>query len=181
MNPIFLIGYMGSGKTTIGQLIAKQLNKQFIDLDRWIENRFHRSIHDLFEAHGEEWFRKVEHENLKEVSFFQDVVISTGGGAACYYQNMEWMNDHGMTIYLSVPVATLTLRLRTATSKRPLLKNKTEAEIKQFIEENLAIREPFYRQAKIRLDIGNEDPLTTSKRIVQLIDAANDDRSAIND
>lgn len=170
MDPIFLIGYMGSGKTTIGQLIAKQLNLQFIDLDHWIENRYHQSIHDLFEKHGEEWFRKIEHDNLSEISFFQDVVISTGGGAACYHHNMEWMNAHGMTIYLSVPVEVLAERLKKAKSKRPLLKNKSESEIKQFIEESLKIREPFYRQAKLNIQITDEDPNFTSKRIIKALE-----------
>jgi shikimate kinase len=172
MDPIFLIGYMGSGKTTIGQLIANELNRQFIDLDRWIENRYHQSIHDLFEKHGEDWFRKAEHDNLVEISFFQDVVISTGGGAACYFQNMDWMNDHGTTIYLSVPVELLAVRLRTATSKRPLLKNKSEDEIKLFIENSLKAREPFYRLAQLQIEITLEDPITTAKRIVELLKAS---------
>ncbi|MBB3188378.1 shikimate kinase [Microbacter margulisiae] len=169
MNPIFLIGYMGSGKSTVGRLLAKHLRLQFIDLDAWIENRYRKSIHDLFAEYGETGFREIEHKNLIEISEFQDVVVATGGGAACYHQNMEWMNAHGFTIYLSASVDMLVDRLKTGKSKRPLISQKSTAEMERFIRESLLQREPYYRQALLLIKSTSEAPEKLAEHIAEEI------------
>jgi len=169
MNPIFLVGYMGSGKSTVGRLLAENLHFQFIDLDAWIENRFHKTIRDLFAEYGEAQFREIEHRSLEELADFQDVVVATGGGAACYHQNMEWMNAHGITIYLAASVETLVGRLVTAKSKRPLVSEKSDADLAVFITESLHRREPFYRQAHLVVDSTSEPAEVLTARIVKEI------------
>ncbi len=169
MNPIFLVGYMGSGKSTIGRLLAENLHFQFIDLDAWIENRYHKTIRELFAEFGEAKFREIEHKGLKELADFQDVVVATGGGAACYHQNMEWMNAHGITIYLVASVETLVGRLAAAKAKRPLVSDKSDVDLEVFITESLHRREPFYRQAHLVVDSTSDSAEVLTARIVDEI------------
>jgi shikimate kinase len=169
MNPIFLVGYMGSGKSTIGRLLAENLHFQFIDLDVWIENRFHKTIRELFSDYGEAKFREIEHKSLEELADFQDVVVATGGGAACYHQNMGWMNAHGITIYLAVSVETLVGRLAAAKAKRPLVSDKSDVDLQVFIKESLRQREPFYRQAHLVVDSSSDAAEGLTARIVDEI------------
>ena len=158
MRRIFLIGYMGSGKTTMGKLLAKHLNLNFIALDNYIENKYHLSISQIFEEFGEANFREKEQYCLQEVSDFEDIVIATGGGAACFYDNMNLMNSKGDTIYLKLSPEHLAKRL--ATSKggiRPILQDKTGKELLNFIEEKLREREPYYLQAKYIIEGTNQE------------------------
>lgn len=157
MNRIFLIGYMGAGKTTAGKELANILNLDFIDLDLYIESRYHKSINQIFTEHGESKFREIESKLLKEVSDFENTVISTGGGTPCFFDNMQHMNNCGTTLYLKSSTKTLADRLFLNKDKRPLLKDKTEEELFIFVDENLAKREPFYSQAKL---IHNTDNFT---------------------
>ena len=143
----FLIGYMGSGKTTVGKRLAKKLNLQFIDMDLFIENRYHKTISALFEEKGEAGFREIERNALHEVIDFENVVISTGGGVPCFFDNMEVMNQAGTTIYLKVSVKELVKRLRTGKQQRPLLKEKNQEEMTDFIAVNIEKREKFYNKA----------------------------------
>jgi len=152
MQKIFLIGYMGSGKTTIGKCLAKSLNIQFIDLDVFIENRHHKSISEIFAQKGEAEFREMERKTLHEIAQFENVVISTGGGTPCFFDNMSLMNELGTTIYLKTSIDELTKRLNIAKEKRPLLQGKNQEELKAFISSNLEKREPFYNQATYILD-----------------------------
>ncbi len=152
MKRIFLIGYMGSGKTTIGKLLAERLLLQFIDVDLFIENRYRRSVGQLFEDKGETGFREIERRALEEISGFENVVVSTGGGAPCFFDNMKMMNEFGLTVYLKVSESELAGRLVHAKHNRPLIKNKDRAELKVFIAQSLEKREPFYRQAKLVFD-----------------------------
>ncbi len=151
-NRIYLIGYMGSGKTTIGAKLAKKLGFQFIDIDHFIENRQRKIISKIFSEKGEEAFRLMEHKALEEVSLFENVVISTGGGAPCFYNNMELMNKSGFTVYLKTSPEELTKRLCISKNKRPLLKEKTSEEIQVFIAENLEKRNHYYNQARLIFD-----------------------------
>lgn len=157
MKPIFLIGYMGSGKSTLGRVLSRQLCTEFIDLDAYIENRFHASVKDLFAKHGEAGFREIEHRMLREVCEFQNTVIACGGGTPCYSGNMELMNEHGITVFLSVPVERLHARLSRPRSKakRPVIADKSDEELLQFIASNLAMRERFYSQAEVTFDTTN--------------------------
>lgn len=152
MVRIFLTGYMGAGKTTLGKAFARELGLSFIDLDWYIEERFHRTISQLFAERGEEAFRRLERNMLHEVGDFENVVVSTGGGTPCFFDNMDYMNAQGQTVFLDVDEDTLFRRLRAATSQRPILQGKSEAELRTFIREALAGRMPFYGQARYRFD-----------------------------
>lgn len=147
MTRIILIGFMGSGKTTLGRALAKALSLTFIDLDNYIELRHCKSINRIFAERGEEGFRKIERNLLHEVCEFEDVVISSGGGTPCFFDNIDYMNQQGTTIYLQVPNERLLTRLKIAKSRRPLLKDKNDEEIEQFIIEQMQRREPFYAKA----------------------------------
>ncbi|GHS93932.1 shikimate kinase [Bacteroidia bacterium] len=168
---IFLIGYMGSGKTTMGKQLAKKLNLQFVDMDLFIENRYHKSISAIFEEKGEATFREIERKTLHEIIDFENVIISTGGGLPCFFDNMDMMNQSGITIYLKVSVEELAKRLRTGKQKRPLVKDKKPEELKDFIAMNLEKREAFYNKATF---IFESDALFSSEnfrvKIEQLIE-----------
>lgn len=138
---------MGSGKTTLGRALAKALGLTFIDLDNYIELRRCKSINRIFEESGEDGFRTIERNLLHEVCEFEDVIISAGGGTPCFFDNIDYMNSQGTTIYLQVPNERLLERLKIAKSRRPLLKDKNDEEIKAFIDEQLARREQFYLKA----------------------------------
>lgn len=147
MKRILLIGYMGAGKTTLGRALAQDMGLEFIDLDHYIEERYCRSISQIFAEKGEAEFRRIEQRMLHEVAEFEDVVISTGGGTPCFFDNIEYMNRQGTTVYLDVPIERLFIRLSIAHTKRPLIKEKNDEELMQFITEQLALRTPFYTQA----------------------------------
>ncbi|GHT47119.1 shikimate kinase [Bacteroidia bacterium] len=149
MKKIFLIGYMGAGKTTIGKRLAKKLGLQFIDMDRFIENRYRKTIREIFEEKGETFFREIESKTLQEVAQFEGTVISTGGGAPCFFDNMELMNRSGITVYLKVPVHVLLERLSSGKQERPLVQEKSKEELQRFIAENLDKRENWYNRASI--------------------------------
>ncbi len=155
MVRIFLTGYMGAGKTTLGKAFARELGLSFIDLDWYIESRFHKTIPQLFAERGEDGFRRVEQNMLHEVGEFEDVVVSTGGGTPCFFDNMDYMNVQGQTVFLDVDVETLFRRLRVATQQRPILRGKSEEELRVFIEKALADRSPYYTKARYRFD-GNQ-------------------------
>lgn len=148
MTRIFLIGYMGAGKTTLGKAFARAMGLTFVDLDWYIEERFHKSIRQLFAERGEEGFRELEKRMLHEAGDFEDVVISVGGGTPCFFDNMEYMNEAGETVFLDVNLQVLFRRLKVAKQQRPLLDGKTDEELKAFIQEALQKRLPFYTKAK---------------------------------
>lgn len=152
MVRIFLTGYMGAGKTTLGKAFARELGLSFIDLDWYVEERFHQTISQLFAERGEAGFRRLERNMLHEVGDFENVVVSTGGGTPCFFDNMDYMNAQGQTVFLDVDEDTLFRRLRVATSQRPILQGKSEAELRAFIREALAMRMPYYAQARYRFD-----------------------------
>lgn len=152
MKRIFLIGYMGAGKTTVGKKLARLAQLSFIDLDSCIEARYHRTVSRLFAEKGEEEFRQIEHRMLQEIAAFEDVVISTGGGAPCFFDNMAFMKASGLTIYLKVTVDELANRLNACKQTRPVLQGKTGEALKLFIAESLQRREDFYNQADIVFD-----------------------------
>ncbi|MDO4215551.1 MAG: shikimate kinase [Bacteroidales bacterium] len=148
MKRIILLGYMGAGKTTVGRELAKRLNLRFYDLDWYIESRFKKKVSEIFALEGEEGFRKKERNMLHEVAEFEDVVISLGGGAPCFFDNMEYINQQADTVYLKGTPEVLFQHLMMAKGKRPLLEGKNPEELKAYIEESLQGREPFYSQAK---------------------------------
>jgi len=145
---------MGAGKTTIGKQIAKRLGWSFVDVDSFIENRYHKTISQIFAEKGEKFFREVERNVLQEVSLFEKTVISTGGGAPCFFDNMDWMNRTGITVYLKMPVSELTQRLVNCKQERPLVKGKNKEELQQFIADSLEKREVWYSRATITFPVG---------------------------
>ena len=148
MTRIFLIGYMGAGKTTLGKAFARAMGLTFIDLDWYIEERFHKTIRELFTERGEDAFRDLERRMLHEVGEFEDVVISVGGGTPCFFDNVDYMNSVGETVFLDVDIRVLFRRLKIAKHQRPLLDGKSDEELMQFIQEALQNRLPFYTRAK---------------------------------
>ena len=148
MVRIFLTGYMGAGKTTLGKAFARKMNVPFVDLDWYIEERFHKTVGELFTERGETGFRELERNMLHEVAEFENVVISTGGGAPCFFDNMEFMNRVGKTVFLDVHPDVLFRRLRIAKQQRPILQGKEDDELKAFIIRALEQRAPFNTQAQ---------------------------------
>lgn len=147
MRPIFLIGYMGSGKTTLGRALSRRLGLQFIDLDMYIEGRFMRSVSRLFEERGEEGFREIERKILCEVADIEDVIVACGGGTPCFYNNIEYMNSKGTTVFLNTSEDTLFSRLSKFRDKRPLIKDLDDNSLRIFISRNLEQRIFFYSKA----------------------------------
>ena len=160
MTRIILIGYMGAGKTTVGKALARELGLPFYDLDWYIEERFRRTIPQIFAEKGEEGFRRIEQRVLHEVAEFEDLIISSGGGTPCFFDNMEYMNRQAMTVYLKATPETLFQHLKMGKTERPLLKGKTDEELMDFIRSSLATREPFYSRARYTLDVS---PLEKSR------------------
>ena len=167
---IILIGYMGAGKTTLGKALSKTLDIPFYDLDWYIENRMHKTIKQLFDERGEEGFRKIEHAMLHEVAEFENVIISCGGGTPCFYDDMAYMNRQGETVYLKASPEVLHAHLKMGKTVRPLLLNKTPEEVKAFVKEQLAQREPYYLKAKHVLDVNlldSYDKIQTSVKNIK--------------
>lgn len=152
---IFLIGYMGAGKTTLGKALAQEMGLQFIDLDDFIIGRQHKTIREIFAEVGEDGFRKIERKALEEVAAFENVVISLGGGTPCFFDNMEVVRRAGRSVYLKPDEAVLLQRLIHGKHKRPLLADKDDDEILAFIREQLAWREPYYLQAEMTFNASN--------------------------
>lgn len=147
--PIFIIGYMACGKTTFGRALAKSLGRQFIDLDFFIEQRFRMSISEIFRTRGEEAFRKIESNILREVGSMLNVVISCGGGTPCFFDNMDFMLGAGLTVFLRTSPEIILKRLLINRSRRPLLAATPPEELRAKIEADLAAREPVYARAHI--------------------------------
>ncbi|MBM3402592.1 MAG: shikimate kinase [Bacteroidetes bacterium] len=145
---VFLIGFMGSGKTTIGKKLAIYLKYEFIDLDKLIESKAGMSIVDYFELHGEEAFRDLERTILQKTEFPENVIVATGGGAPCFGDNMDWMNKNGLVAYLSLSPKALASRLEHSKTDRPLIRHLKGDELIDFISAKLQEREVFYKQAE---------------------------------
>lgn len=153
MTRIILIGYMGAGKTTIGKALAREMGLEFYDLDWYIENRFQKKIPEIFAERGEEGFRVIEQKMLHEVAEFENVIISCGGGTPCFYDNMDYMNQQGDTLYLNAAPSVLKEHLLMGKSQRPLIQGKSPEELEMFIQESLEKRLPFYTKAKHEINI----------------------------
>lgn len=149
---IFLIGFMGSGKSTLGRRLKTEMGWDFIDLDDYFEEQFQTSIKTFFAENGEDAFRKAEKKMLAEVIDKEKVIIATGGGTPCYFDNMAKMNESGLSIYIKLPVETLAGRLRGPKQVRPLVAGKSGEELNAFIAEKLSEREPFYSKAQVIAD-----------------------------
>ena len=167
MTRIFLIGYMGAGKTTLGKAFARAMGLTFIDLDWYIEERFHKTIRELFTERGEDAFRDLERRMLHEAGEFEDVVVSVGGGTPCFFDNVDYMNSVGETVFLDVDIHVLFRRLKIAKQQRPLLDGKSDEELMTFIQEALQKRLPFYTRAK---HVFNGEKLEDRRQIQQSVE-----------
>src|ERR1700712_5736801 len=144
---IFFIGFMGCGKTTWSRKLAAHLGYEFMDLDHILEEKVGMTIAEYFTTHGQDAFRELESTILKETDYPAHVVVSTGGGLPCFFDNMEWMNANGKTIYIKLSPKTLADRLDKGKTTRPLLHGLHGDELVTFIGEKLAARAGFYERA----------------------------------
>lgn len=151
----FIIGFMGSGKSTIGKQLAQQLNFNFIDLDELFVLKTRSSIPDFFEIHGEEAFRQYEYNLLREIDFSNNIIISTGGGTPCYKDNMEFIRKIGTSIYLKLEPELLCKRLIKSHTIRPMVTGKSESELKDWVENLLNSRKAVYEKAHVIIDARN--------------------------
>lgn len=171
MEKIILIGYMGSGKSTIAKLLSKSINYEFLDLDEIIEKEQNASVSRIFEQKGEVFFRKLEHQVLKRILLLENnMILSLGGGTPCFANNQELLNQEGITtIYLKTSIDKLYERLRTQKANRPLIATKSEEEMKEFIAKHLFERSFYYNQAKHVVTTDGKTPQETALEIQSLL------------
>ncbi|MCS6819974.1 MAG: shikimate kinase [Chitinophagales bacterium] len=149
MKPIFLVGFMGAGKTTLGKQLAAIMKKGFIDLDEEIEKRTNKSISELVLQEGIEEFRIIERDLLLSINT-QNKIVATGGGTPCFFDNMEFMNQKGITVFFDVDQEILFSRLRSGEHReRPLIANLSGEELRDFIKKSLQQRMPYYQMAHL--------------------------------
>ncbi len=160
---------MGSGKTTVGKQLSKATGLPFYDLDWYIETRMRKTVAQIFAERGEEGFRKIEYNMLHEVAEFENVIISCGGGTPCFFDNMDYLNRQGDTVYLKAGPEVLQKHLMMGKGNRPLLKDKTPDELIAYIGEHLHTREPYYNKARHTIDVSLMD---TAEKIDITVDAA---------
>lgn len=168
---VYLIGFMASGKTTIGLELAKTLNYEFIDLDVFIENKYNKTVKQIFEQKGEDYFRIIENEALREVASFDgNIIVAAGGGTSCFYNSIDFMNKTGLTIYLKAEVAELVARLIESKTDRPLLWGKTHQELNDYIIRVLDERKKYYEKAKITIESSSVDVPQLANTILALVE-----------
>lgn len=163
---IYLIGYMGCGKSTLGRKLAATLNLDFIDLDTFLEEKYFKTIPQIFAVEGEGAFRIKEQKVLHEVSAFDDVVVATGGGAPCFFDNMEVMNNSGFCFFLDVDTESLVKRLIHSKTERPIIKGKSPEELHLFIDQMMLKRRPFYEKARYIIKDNEIKP----EQVLELLD-----------
>jgi shikimate kinase len=163
---VFLCGYMSVGKSTVGKKLANKMNYSFIDLDEYISKKELLSIPEIFEKRGEAYFRELETKYLKECILENtDVVISLGGGTPCFFDNMELINNAGVSVYLHAQLDTILNRLKNAKNNRPIIKNLDDVDLKLFVGQQLKQREVYYQKAHIAFPAENLD----SKKLEELL------------
>ena len=149
MDKIYIVGYMGAGKTTAAKRLAHRLGWEVADTDALFEEKYRISVDDFFQKYDEPLYRKLESEILKSTESLEKTVISTGGGTACYFDNMEWMNLHGLTVFMRISPAAAVDRVLHSRHKRPLARGKSEEELMEFVSRHYAARMPYYEKARI--------------------------------
>jgi shikimate kinase len=166
---IFLIGFMGSGKTHWGKILSREINLPYFDLDEVIVLSEKKSVQQIFHDHGEEYFRLKEQDVLEALTEdHQNVIISTGGGTPCFFNNIDFMRQKGRVIWLNTSVNVLLERLLKQKHSRPLIKNISDADLKSFIVKKLQDRKMYYEQAHITLP---EESITIDILLKSLQDA----------
>jgi shikimate kinase len=166
---IFLIGFMGSGKTHWGGLLSQKLNIPFFDLDEEITKNAGKSVTEIFTTEGEEHFRQLEKETLHKITEgHATFVMACGGGSPCFFNNIDYMNQAGTTVWISTPSEVLFERLIKEKDKRPLIKELTDDQLKSFITKKYADRKLYYEQADIKMD---EEPVQLEQLIQKIFHA----------
>lgn len=148
---VFLIGFMGAGKSHWGKIWAEKSGLTFFDLDEIIVAKEQMSIDEIFDKKGEDYFRQIESASLKSMSDYDDCIIACGGGTPCFFDNMKWMNENGLTVFIKAKAFILLQNMTHEMKKRPLFKKINQAEILTFIEQKLKERDEFYAASKITL------------------------------
>ncbi len=168
---VVLLGYMGSGKTTLGRLLSKELGLQFIDLDAYIETELDATISEIFADRGEIYFRKIEHAMLRKVlEEHDDFILSTGGGTPCYSGNMELILEKSDdSLYLKLTIPSLVERIKNEKEQRPLVKHLSDEDLPEFIGKHLFERSPFYTQAKHVVTCDGKDLDTLTAEVKALL------------
>lgn len=166
---ISLLGYMGSGKSTLGRELAAKLELPFKDLDQLIADRYQASVSELILNKGELFFRKVEREILEEVLREPNFVLALGGGTPCYYDNMELLNRNSLTVYLERSIADLYTTLAEDRVERPLIAHLADADLKEFIAKHLFERREFYEKAIFKLKQEQKEPAERLQYLLQLL------------
>lgn len=148
---IYLCGYMGAGKSSLAKKLASKLGWSAFDLDDIFEEKYKISVGDFFDKYDESLFRKFESTLLKETSGLDKAVIATGGGTPCFYDNMEWMNANGTTVFVNISTKTAVNRILSSKKKRPLVLGKTEEELFLYVEKHYSDRLPYYNKAQVTI------------------------------
>lgn len=164
---LFIIGYMASGKTTFGRALARKTGMQHIDLDFYIEQRFHSTVREIFAQKGEAEFRRIESAMLREVGEMEDTVVSCGGGTPCFGDNLDYMNTRGLTVCLQASDDVIADRIIQAGNKRPLMAGKSREEILMTLKEHMEARRPYYDRAQL---IISGDRLENRTQISETVD-----------
>lgn len=154
---IYLVGFMGSGKSYLGQRLAQKLGYHFIDTDEMIEQITEKSVKELFKVYGEAYFRKCEYDLLQTFSKNQDAVVSTGGGMPCKSFNLDILLETGMVIYLDVKEDILVERLSKNNDERPLLNNISRKGLENYVAKTIEERKPFYEKAHLHYHFSQGD------------------------
>jgi len=162
-KPIIIVGMMGAGKSAIGRLLAKSLNRIFYDIDENIENNYKMKIYDIFEEYGENKFRDIEHKEIKKINIKSNNVISTGGGAFTFERNYNILNNIGLTIWLNTDKNTIVERLKRNMNNRPLLKN---VNIESYVTNLVIKRNPLYSKAKLTILSKNNSKIEMRNKIL---------------
>ena len=149
---IFLIGFMGSGKTTLGSKLSKLMGYRFVDTDNYIEEKYNTTISDLFGNKGELEFREIERKAINELIKEEKIIISTGGGTPCFFNNMEKLNNNGITVYLKVDIKTIIQRVAISKKDRPLIAQKSNIELEDYIKDLLNKREKYYSKSNLTVE-----------------------------
>lgn len=150
---IFLIGFMGSGKTHWGRLLSQKLNLPFFDLDEQVVSHEEKPINEIFAENGEEYFRLVEKDMLHIITESHDsFIMACGGGSPCYFKNIDYMNRSGTTVWINTPVETIFQRLIGEKDKRPLIRSLPDDQLRGFIIRKFADRKIYYEQASVVVD-----------------------------
>lgn len=162
---LVLVGYMGSGKTTVGKILSEKMNIPFIDMDDRLENYLGMRVSEVFETNGELFFRKKENELLASLLEEGPMVLSTGGGVPCYSGNMDLILEKGTAIYLKLGVPELVDRLSKEKEHRPLISHLSDEDLPEFIGKHLFERNPFYQKAQLTISCEHKNPHEIAEEI----------------